>query len=208
MSLLLRAYPLMVPVRAKPSVTFIVHSILRPLFSKTLSGNRRAHFSVSASSTPSVSNETLFQTPKPPPIPVKETLDWVNRTGFCGEISVDDVGKRVRLCGWVALHRVHGGLTFFNLRDHTGTVQVRVLIAFCFIGFSFFRWNFPGKIFWTGYSWFWWCVKVTTLPDDFPDAHLTINDLRLEYVVAVEGLVRQRPTESINKKMKTGYIEV
>ena len=50
--------------------------------------------------------------------------------------------------------------------------------------------------------------KVTTLPDDFPDAHSTINDLRLEYVIAVEGLVRQRPSESINKKMKTGDIEV
>lgn len=27
-------------------------------------------------------------------------------------------------------------------------------------------------------------------------------------MVSVEGLVRQRPSESINKKMKTGYIEV
>lgn len=82
------------------------------------------------------------------------------------------MGKRVRLCGWVALHRVHGGLTFLNLRDHSGIVQ------------------------------------VTTLPDEFPDAHSTINDLRLEYVVAVEGIVRSRPSESVNKKMKTGFIEV
>lgn len=51
-------------------------------------------------------------------------------------------------------------------------------------------------------------VKITTLPDDYPDAHSTINDLRIEYVVSVEGTVRQRPDESINKKMKTGMIEV
>lgn len=50
--------------------------------------------------------------------------------------------------------------------------------------------------------------QVTTLPDDFPDAHSLINDLRLEYVIAVEGVVRSRPSESINKKMKTGLIEV
>ncbi|PNY10068.1 aspartyl-tRNA synthetase, partial [Trifolium pratense] len=31
---------------------------------------------------------------------------------------------------------------------------------------------------------------------------------RLEYVVAIEGVVRSRPNESINKKMKTGFIEV
>lgn len=53
-------------------------------------------------------------------------LVWVSRTGLCGELSSDDVGRRVRICGWVALHRVHGGLTFLNLRDHSGIVQVEV----------------------------------------------------------------------------------
>lgn len=51
-------------------------------------------------------------------------------------------------------------------------------------------------------------IQVTTLPDEFPDAHSAINDLRLEYVVAIEGIVRSRPNEAINKKMKTGCIEV
>lgn len=50
--------------------------------------------------------------------------------------------------------------------------------------------------------------QVTTLPDEFPEAHLVVNDLRLEYVVAVEGVVRRRPIESINRKMKTGFVEV
>lgn len=35
-----------------------------------------------------------------------------------------------------------------------------------------------------------------------------MSDLRLEYVVAIEGVVRPRPAESVNKKMKTGMIEV
>ncbi|XP_010530691.1 PREDICTED: aspartate--tRNA ligase, chloroplastic/mitochondrial isoform X2 [Tarenaya hassleriana] len=47
-----------------------------------------------------------------------------------------------------------------------------------------------------------------TLPDDFPEAHAMVNDMRLEYVVLVEGTVRSRPNESVNKKMKTGFIEV
>lgn len=51
-------------------------------------------------------------------------------------------------------------------------------------------------------------IQVTTLPDEFPDAHSIVNDLRLEYVIAVEGVVRSRPTESVNKKMTTGMIEV
>ncbi|KAK4491157.1 hypothetical protein RD792_001887 [Penstemon davidsonii] len=50
--------------------------------------------------------------------------------------------------------------------------------------------------------------QVTTLPDEFPEAHSVVNDLRLEYVVAVEGVVRSRPIESINKKMITGLVEV
>lgn len=35
-----------------------------------------------------------------------------------------------------------------------------------------------------------------------------MNELRLEYVVSVEGVVRSRPLESVNRKMKTGTIEI
>ncbi|MED6197724.1 hypothetical protein PIB30_059404, partial [Stylosanthes scabra] len=48
---------------------------------------------------------------------------------------------------------------------------------------------------------------VTTLPEEFPEAHSAINDLRLEYVVAIDGIVRSRPNESIKKNMNTGSIE-
>ncbi|KAK7320052.1 hypothetical protein RJT34_04782 [Clitoria ternatea] len=168
MSVLLKALPLMA-LRTRPSLVLLcrVSNTVPLSLSRT-----RSVFSVSASIQPSPSvSETVTSNVKPPLVP-KESLEWVGRTAFCGELCSDDVGKRVQLCGWVALHRVHGGLTFLNLRDHTGIVQ------------------------------------VTTLPDEFPDAHSAINDLRLEYVVAIEGIVRSRPNESINKKMKTGLIEV
>ncbi len=46
------------------------------------------------------------------------------RTGLCGEIGLDDLGARVRLCGWVARRREHGEhLAFVDLRDRSGIVQ-------------------------------------------------------------------------------------
>ncbi|KAK8668324.1 hypothetical protein V6N13_105782 [Hibiscus sabdariffa] len=166
MSLLLKSF--LLSFRARPLAVF--PSIVLP---KSLPGNRQSRTlsSVPASTfqppPPSVSSETPNLIP-----PLNDSLRWVSRTAFSGDLSTEDVGSRVRLCGWVALHRVHGGLTFINLRDHTGIVQ------------------------------------ITSLPGEFPDAHDAIKDLRLEYVVAVDGVVRSRPSQSVNKKMKTGSIEV
>lgn len=168
-SLFLKALPLMT-LRRTPSIFFL--SRLSKTI-PTLISTTRTLSSVSASiqqqqpPLPS-ETETLISTAKP----LNESLQWVSRTHHCGQLTSNDVGKTVRLCGWVALHRVHGGLTFLNLRDHTGIVQ------------------------------------VTTLPDEFPVAHSAINNLRLEYVVAIQGVVRPRPNQSINKKMKTGFIEI
>ncbi|KAK4773979.1 hypothetical protein SAY87_028998 [Trapa incisa] len=165
MSLLLRAFPLL-SIRSRQFPLLQAFFRPKPLY---LPAKRVPSFSASALSS-EIPTETLTSKRHVPTL--TESLEWVSRTGFCGELSALDVGKRVRLCGWVALHRVHGGLTFLNLRDHTGIVQ------------------------------------VTTLPDEHPEAHSTINGLRLEYVVSVEGTVRERPDDSINKKMKTGTIEV
>ncbi|MDA8148190.1 MAG: aspartate--tRNA ligase [Actinomycetota bacterium] len=86
------------------------------------------------------------------------------RTHRCGEVRPEDVGRRVRVCGWVSRRREHGEhLAFVDLRDHTGLVQCVV----------------PGTV-----------------------------DVRSEYVLAVEGVVRARPAGTANPDLATGEVEI
>ena len=48
----------------------------------------------------------------------------MNRTMYCGEPRVGDVGREVSVCGWVQRRRDLGQLIFIDLRDRSGVLQL------------------------------------------------------------------------------------
>ncbi len=94
------------------------------------------------------------------------------KTFTCGELRSSHVGDTVTLAGWVNRRRDHGGVTFLDLRDRFGIVQ------------------------------------VVANPEVSPQAHSAAADVRAEWVIQVEGIVRPRPEGMKNPNLATGEIEI
>jgi len=48
----------------------------------------------------------------------------MTRTEYCGSLRAGDIGRQVTLCGWVKRRRDLGKITFVDLRDSSGVVQL------------------------------------------------------------------------------------
>ncbi|MDR1451406.1 MAG: aspartate--tRNA ligase [Helicobacteraceae bacterium] len=46
------------------------------------------------------------------------------RTHYATQLSQNDIGKEVTLCGWADSERDHGGVIFIDLRDRSGVIQL------------------------------------------------------------------------------------
>ncbi len=93
------------------------------------------------------------------------------RSHKCGELTTQNLGQTVALCGWVHRRRDHGGVIFIDLRDRAGLVQ------------------------------------VVFDPDEATSFGIA-ESVRSEYVLRIEGIVRDRPKGTHNPNMTTGQIEV
>jgi len=100
------------------------------------------------------------------------------RTHNCGAIRPEDIGKRVKIAGWVRFSRDHGGVKFIDLADSYGITQV-VLDPEAMP---------PGA--------------------DIGALSKEIDSLSRESVIAVNGVVRERVPGTEDPRNPTGMVEV
>ncbi|HXG21331.1 MAG TPA: OB-fold nucleic acid binding domain-containing protein, partial [Methylomirabilota bacterium] len=53
-----------------------------------------------------------------------ESLGNWKRSCYCGEPRTAQVGQELTIMGWVHARRDHGGVTFIDLRDRSGLLQI------------------------------------------------------------------------------------
>lgn len=93
------------------------------------------------------------------------------RTHNLGELRPSQVGKIVKLAGWVHRRRDHGGLIFLDLRDRYGITQV-------------------------------------VINPESTEAFSQGGHVRPEWVLGIKGMVKKRPSSTVNKDLETGMVEV
>jgi aspartyl-tRNA synthetase len=100
------------------------------------------------------------------------------RTHDCGEIRTKDLGKKVKLAGWVRFYRDHGGVLFFDLADAHGTTQT-----------VFDSEAYPSTV-------------------DVKSLSSILNTIGREYVISITGTVRERVPGTEDVRNPTGKVEV
>ncbi len=93
--------------------------------------------------------------------------------------TISKIGEKVKVAGWINVRRDHGKLIFIDLRDRTGLLQV---------------------VFANSIS----DIKNAPISDIMKKA----DQLRPEWVVSIEGLIKERPENLRNSKIETGNIEL
>ncbi|MEM0448519.1 MAG: aspartate--tRNA ligase [Methanomassiliicoccales archaeon] len=100
------------------------------------------------------------------------------RTHHCGEIRLEDLGKRVTLAGWVRFRRDHGGVMFFDLADCHGISQLVM------------------------------DPEALGPQVDKQRLSELLRDVGREYVLKVTGLIRERVPGTEDPRNPTGTVEV
>ncbi|OGD25781.1 hypothetical protein A2819_00665 [Candidatus Azambacteria bacterium RIFCSPHIGHO2_01_FULL_40_24] len=84
--------------------------------------------------------------------------------------TINKIGERIKVSGWVNVRRDHGKIIFIDLRDRSGLLQV----------------VFAGN----------------------EELRKKADQLRSEWVISIEGTVKERPENLKNPKIETGEIEL